>query len=394
MSTPQARPLRVYLVAGEASGDLLGARLMAALRKRTPHITFDGVGGSKMKAQGLKSLFPFEQLSIFGIAEIILHIPRIFWLIAKTFRDIRHCQPDIVITIDSPGFNFRLAERLLADAATRSIPRVHYVAPTVWAYKPERAKWVARLYHHLLLLLPFEPPYFTAENLPCSFIGHPVAWEWKERGDGATFRARHGIPADQTILCLLPGSRKGELKRLLPIFARTSELLATKHLAIKPVIVAATAMESFIRNQCAHWKIPPLIVSEAEKKDAFAAASIGLAKSGTVALELPLAGVPTVVTYKVSSYTARALKKMLRIPYANLINILLNEEAIPEMLQDQCEPHALSAKLEALLSDPQVKSQQQEKVEKALAMLGVHEDRSPSEKAADIILGLIHPLSR
>jgi lipid-A-disaccharide synthase len=394
MTAADNKRLSVYLVAGEASGDLLGSRLMEAIRAKTPDVEFHGVGGSKMKAQGLSSLFPFEELSIFGIAEVILHIPRIFELIRETFEDIRSKQPDMVITIDSPGFTFRLAERLAEHKQTQTIKRVHYVAPTVWAYKPQRAKWVARIFHHMLLLLPFEPPYFEAENLPCTFVGHPVAWEWKQKGSGDRFRSNHHVSRDCPLLCMLPGSRKGELNRLLPIFEQTVLLLSKKIPGITPVIVAATAMEAHTRAMCKSWKITPIIVSESEKKDAFAASNIALAKSGTVALELPLAGVPTLVTYKVSAYTAWALKRMLKIKFANLINLLLDLEVIPEMLQDKCKPDLLAEKLHALYQDATIQHMQKTEVQKALAMLGMDDTKSPSEKAADVVLSLLQPPSR
>jgi lipid-A-disaccharide synthase len=379
----------IYVVAGEASGDLLGARLIESLKKKVP-IEAHGVGGARMKTAGVSSLFPYQDLSIIGMWEIIPHIPKIFKRLKDTFEDIRQKQPSVIITIDSPGFNFRLAERLKNHPETKHIKRIHYVAPTVWAYRPERAVHTASLFDHMFLLLPFEPPYFEEVGLPCTFIGHQVAWEWKQKGSRDAFINRHSIAADKAILCLLPGSRKGEITRLLPIFEQTVNLLHRKTPNLLPVIVAAAPMEMHLRTICQHWKISPLIVPEAtEKKDAFAASSVALAKSGTVALELALAGVPTVVTYKVSRYSAWALRRMVKVRFVNLVNLLLGKEVIPEMLQENCSADLLFEKLFDLLGCTHSKKQQLEQSQEAIQMLGVDDALSPSDKAADIVLGLM-----
>lgn len=376
----------LYIVAGEASGDLLGSRLMEALKSTHHEFQFSGIGGPKMQAQGLKSLFPYSELSLLGIIEVIRHIPRIFKRIHDTFEDIRLKQPSAVITIDAPGFTFRLAERLAKHPETRHIKRIHYVAPTVWAYKPQRVHWVKRIFNHLMVILPFEPPYFDAVEMPCSFVGHQIAWEWKQKGSAQAFLERHSLPADAPVLCLLPGSRMGELKRLMPIFEQTVTLLKSRITNITPCIIAAQSIESTIHEMCSKWRFSPLIIPEKEKKDAFAAAQFALAKSGTVALELPLAGVPTVVTYKVSRYSAWALRRMTKLKFVNLINILLNEEIIPEMIQEKCSPELLAVELLKLFESKSVQETQIRRAAEARDMLGINETHSPSERAAAVVL--------
>lgn len=192
--------LLVFLVAGEASGDILGARLMQALKRRRTDIRFAGVGGERMTAEGMDSLFPMQELSLFGLVEVLPHIPKLRRRLAETVEAVARQRPDVVVTIDSPGFNRRLARSL----KPLGIPLIHYVAPSVWAYRPGRAVKFSRLFDHLLALLPFEPPYFEKVGLDCTHVGHPAVEEAEERGDGAAFRAAHGIAADAPLLLALP----------------------------------------------------------------------------------------------------------------------------------------------------------------------------------------------
>src|SRR5690606_18985 len=205
---------RVFIVAGEPSGDALAAPLMRALRSRAPHISFFGVGGPLMTAEGLKSLFPMDELSVMGLFEVLPRLPRLLRRIDQTADAARRIAPDVFITVDAPDFSFRVARKLLGTA----FPKIHYVAPSVWAWRPGRAKKIAALYDHLLTLLPFEPPYFEAEGLPANFVGHSVVESGANLGDGAAFRARGGIGDSERLLMLLPGSRRGEVTRHLPIF--------------------------------------------------------------------------------------------------------------------------------------------------------------------------------
>ncbi len=393
LKQPEISPL-VYLVAGEPSGDLLGARLMAALKAKTNgKIRFAGVGGPRMEAEGLQSLFPFHELSIMGFVEILPSLPRILSRLRRTVKDIVKLQPRCVVTIDSPGFNFRIAKKLRKERYGKHLKLVHYVAPTVWAYKPERAAKISKLFDFLMVVLPFEPPYFERVGLPCNFVAHPIVEEWKlNPGNGPRFRAAHNIPPDMPILTLLPGSRRGEIERHLPIFAKTVQRLRADYPKMVTVVVSPSHLAEEMRDKFRriNWPMKIVLVSDdATKRDAFAASTIALAKSGTVTLELALAGAPMIVTYKTSRATARMLRQMLRVKYVCLLNLLLDRPLIPELLQEDCEPRKLTAAIEELLANSKARQHQVEGAQEAIALLrGIHPD-TPSEQAADIVLGMV-----
>ncbi len=374
----------IFLIAGEPSGDVLGGRLMAAL-KDIDDVRFAGVGGGRMADEGLSSLFPMSELSIMGLAEVLPHVPRLMWRINQTVAAIRECRPAAVVTIDSPGFNYRVAKRLKGQG----IPMIHYVAPTVWAWRPGRARATATLFDHLLALLPFEPPYFDAVGLPCTFVGHPVVESGAEKGNGKAFRERHGIAPDAVSICLLPGSRLGEIKRLLPVFRDTVILLRAVRPSLRISIPTVPALSEAVKAAVQTWEIePPVVIGENEKYDAFAASNVALAASGTVALELALAKIPTVIAYKINAATAWALRRLIKVRFVNLINIILGREAIPEMLQENCRPDRLADALERLLDDAMARNAQTSASEQALAQLGL-EGPSPSHRAAETVMSVV-----
>lgn len=376
----------LFLVAGEPSGDALGARLMAALKERTGGaIRFAGVGGEAMTAEGMASLFPMAELSIMGLTEVLPHLPRLARRLSQTVREARRLAPAAVVTIDSPGFNFRLAKRLHGAG----IPLIHYVAPSVWAWRPGRAREVARFLDRLLALLPFEPPYFEREGLACTFVGHPVVECGADRGDGPGFRARHGLAADVPLLCVLPGSRRGETARLLPIFAETVARLGDRHPGLTAVVPVIGAVGDAVAEAVAGWPVPAIVVRDkAEKYDAFATATAALAASGTVALELALAGTPTVIAYRVSPLTAWLARRLVRVSYACLVNLVLDRPVIPELLQDDCRPERLVAALDDLLGDRTARQTQAEAGRDALVRLG-YGGPSPGARAAAAVLEVI-----
>lgn len=383
-----ATPL-IYIIAGEQSGDLLGARLMQALQQRTQEkISFAGIGGEKMQAVGLQSLFPMQDIALFGFLEIVPHLPRLLMRIAWTVADILQKKPVCVVTIDSPGFNFRIAKRLRRRLGN-TITLIHYVAPTVWAYKPKRAKKIAALFDHLLVLLPFEPPYFEKEGLQTSFVGHPIL-EYQQKGDGPVFRKQHALHVDTPVLCMLPGSRRGEILRHMPIFMQTLGLLK-RDISNLAVIVAVPAhlgplVEDYIRPSGIHAAI---VTDEQEKKNAFAASNVALAKSGTVTLELALAGLPMVATYRVNPISAWLLRRMITLKYYNLINILLNKEVIPELMQEDATPKKLASALKTYFLNREKAWSQSQEAQAALAKLRSPDSHSPSNHAAKIVLALI-----
>ena len=379
-------PLRVYVIAGEASGDLLGGHLMAELRKQHQgEIAFHGVGGERMAAEGLTSLFPYHELSMLGVIEILPYLFNIAARINLTVEDIVAKKPDVIVTIDSPGFCARVVERLRKMEFQAKF--VHYVAPTVWAYKPERALRFKELFDHLLVLLPFEPPYFTDVGLPCTFVGHPVVAE-TQPGNGAAFRTKFEIAPDTPLFCILPGSRRGEVKRHLPIFARAIGILARQYPNLAITVAVPKHVMGFIApyfHDCPFRAV--ILANNQDKKDALAASNLAIVKSGTVALEVAMAGTPMIVTYRVHPLTAWYFRKKQNIKYVNLINILRNEEAIPELLQELCTPLMIASAGAALFSDALRQHQQTSDAKEALATL-VPPDGSPSQIAAKTILSL------
>jgi len=374
----------VYLVAGEPSGDALGGRLMASLGRRSgDRLRFAGIGGPAMRAEGLDSLFPMEELSLFGIAEILPHLPSLLRRLRETEADIRRRRPDMLVTIDSPGFCFTLARRL-ADAP---FPRVHYVAPTVWAWRPGRARKIARFLDHLLLLYPFEPPYFDAVGLANSVVGPPVL-EAETAGDGAGFRARHGIPDRVPLLCVLPGSRRSETDRLLPVFGETVGRLRATFPDLHVAVPAVPARADDIARAVAGWAAPTVLCAPDERWDAFAASRAALAASGTVTLELARAGLPMVVAYRVGLFTTLAALLMVRTKMIGLVNILLDRKAVPEMLLRDCRPKPLAREVARLLEDGPARRDQLS----AFAEIDAMFERigaPPSERAAEAILDVL-----
>lgn len=378
----------LYLIAGEPSGDLIGGRLMAALKERTQgRVRFAGIGGETMAQEGLQSLVPIGELAIMGVAEVLPRAGQILRRVRETVADIRRRNPDAVVTIDSSGFTWRVAERLRRGGAR--LPLIHYVAPMVWAWRGGRARRMARWYDHLLALLPFEPPYFTAVGLACSYVGHPVVESGAERGDGAGFRARHGIPAAAPVVVVLPGSRRGEVERLLPVFAAAVVALAQRFPGLSAVLPTTANVAPLVRGRVAGWPVPALVLDgAAEKYDAFAAGTVALAASGTVALELAMAGLPAVIAYRVNPLTAAFVRRAVTVRFAHLVNLVLDRAAVPELLQQDCTPGRLAAEAGRLIAEPEARQRQRADYRAALAVLG-YGGLSPSRRAAEAVLAVI-----
>ena len=379
----------VYIIAGEPSGDALGGRLMAALRERSAGaLSFAGIGGERMAEQGLKSLVPLHELAVMGVAEVLPRARLILRRVKETVAEIRRLKPAAVVTIDSSGFTWRVAQRLRQGGET-DLPLIHYVAPMVWAWRAGRARRMARWYDHLMVLLPFEPPYFAKAGLACSYVGHPVVESGAERGDGAGFRRRHGIAPEAPLLAVLPGSRRGEVGRLLPPFAGAVERLARRHPDLRLVVPVTETAAAQVAADVAGWAAPAVVVrGEREKYDAFAASNAAMAASGTVALELALAGVPALVAYRLNPLTHWLLRRIVKVDYIHLLNLILGREVVPELIQGDCEPERLAATVESLLGDETRARAQIGACREALRQLGLG-DLSPSRRAADIVLSII-----
>ncbi|HIJ64289.1 MAG TPA: lipid-A-disaccharide synthase [Rhodospirillaceae bacterium] len=375
----------IYLIAGEPSGDLLAARLMAALREAGGEdIRFAGIGGEAMREQGLDSLFPQADLAVMGLAEVVPSIPRILGRLKQTLADIRRCRPDVVLTVDSWGFTGRVAKQLKAEG--HPALRIHYVAPMVWAWKAKRVHQLAARLDLLLCLLPNEPEWFHKAGLAAEHVGHAVLESGAGDGDGAAFRARHGIAAGAPLLCLLPGSRRSETSRLLPVFGEVAGLLAARHPDLRLVLPTVETVAAEVAAAAAGWAVPALVVhGRQERYDAFAASRAALAASGTVALELALAGLPMIITYRVTPVTAWLLRRLVKVKWACLLNLLLDRQVVPEFLQERCRAATLAAAVAEVMDDETVRRTQRDGLGEALACLG-QGAQSPSRRAAGLIL--------
>lgn len=381
---PTKGPL-VFVVAGEPSADLIGARFMREMKARAP-VRFAGVGGPRMIAEGLEPLYPMSDLSVMGFIEIVPHIPRLLRRIRQTVRAVRARKPDIVVTIDAPDFNLRVMRRLKGAG----IPLVHYVGPTVWAYRPGRAAKIARYLDHVLLLFPFEPPYYDAVGLGATFVGHPLVEEGIERADGRAFRARHEIPADGLVLMVLPGSRGGEIARHLPVFAETLARLDQRVPGLTLVVPSVAAHAESIFKAAERWPQRVITVEgNAEKYAAMAASDAAIVASGTATLELAIAAVPMVVCYKANPLTMAIARRVVRVPHIAMANIVAGERVAPEFIQDRCNALVLSEALGELLADRPARERQSRLFREAARNVGLG-GVPPSERAAKAVTDILN----
>lgn len=381
----RARPL-VFLIAGEPSGDLLGARLMAAMKaERGGALDFAGLGGPLMEAEGLESLFDVTELALMGLVEVVGHIPRILRRIRETEAAIRAAAPDLLVTIDSPGFSLRVARRLKGAG----FPLVHYVAPSVWAWKPGRARKIAGYLDHLLCLLPFEPPYFERHGLAATFVGHPVVESAQQPTDAGGLRSALGLAPGQPLLTVLPGSRRGEVERLTPVFGEVLARLAPATPGLAVVVPTVPGVRALVSERTAAWPLPVhLVEGEQRRRDAFAASRAGLAASGTVTLEMAVAGLPGVVAYRVNPLTAAIVRRMLKVEWASMASLVMGRLVQPECLQENCTPEKILAALAPLMEDGPERRRVIEDGLEAGRRLGLGGE-PPSLRAARTVLGLL-----
>jgi len=374
----------IYIIAGEPSGDILGAKLIKALKQLTnQNINFAGVGGLEMEKTGLISLFPIDELSVMGITEIVPRLPRLLKRIKQTVDDIFKIRPNILITIDSPDFTLRIARNVKKMA----IPLIHYVAPSVWAWRPKRAIKMGKFVDHVLTLLPFEPPYFTNVGLNATFVGHPVIESAAMNVNPKSFRINHGISDTKKVIVLLPGSRIGEVNKHIKIFSETLDLIKSKIKNFHIVCIVNEQTANIVVQSALNWPFPYTITSNPRIKfDAMASGNIALAASGTVALELACVGTPSVITYKINFFSAWIGKLLIKVKYVNLINLILEREAIPEYLQEKCNSKSLSLMLIKLVRSPNLLLQQKKDYLSAIETLKIKNGDIPSISAAKIIL--------
>jgi lipid-A-disaccharide synthase len=377
--------VKVFLVAGEASGDRLGGALMAGLRALSAP-RFAGVGGEMMQAQGMQSLFPMEDLSVMGLAEVLpryLHLRR---RLRETVDAVLEAAPDVLITIDSPDFGLRVARQV--RRANPAIRTVHYVAPSVWAWRAGRAVRMARHVDQVLALLPFEPPLMEAAGMECDFVGHPVVAEpHPDPADVAAFRARHGI-GDAPLLLVLPGSRRGEVTRLAPVFGAALARVLAARPGMRLVLPTTAAMAPLVRDAVADWPARPLILSPddpghaAEKARAFHAADLALAASGTVSLELAHARTPMVIAYDMAPLSRAILSRLIRVDTLTLVNLVSETRTVPEFIGHACRAKAIAP---ALLQVMEAPGAQEAAMEATMQRLG-EGGEAPGLRAARAVL--------
>lgn len=383
-------PLTVFLVAGEHSGDALGAKLMAALKTRLSRgVRFAGVGGADMAREGLTSLFPIEDVAVMGPLNILPALPRIVKRVYQTVDAALTAKPDIVVIIDSPEFTHPVAKRIRKRAP--DIPIVDYVSPSVWAWRPGRAKKMRGYVDEVLALLPFEPEaHARLGGPPCVYVGHPLIEHLDKiaGADAAGLARRFGLEAGKPVLLVLPGSRKSEVERLIDVFGETAELLTDRHPGLAVVIPVVPHVRDLIRQRTLSWRFKPILIeNDSEKFAAMRLATAALAASGTVTLELALAATPMVVSYRVDRVMLM-FRSMLKTPTIVLANLVLGERAFPELLQEAGTAEALAAALDPLIAGGPERDRQLTALRRLPERMRLASG-TPSEAAADAVLRVL-----
>lgn len=381
VSHANTKPLCVALVAGEASGDILGAGLMATLKRKHPNIQFIGVGGSRMEAEGLVSMFPMERLSVMGLVEVL---GRIFELIkrrSKLIKDIIELKPDVFIGIDAPDFNLGLELKL----RKAGIKTIHYVSPSVWAWKQKRIFKIKEACDLVLTLFPFELDIYQKHDVPACFVGHPLADTIPLELDKEAAKKQLGFPVTTPVVALMPGSRGGEVTRLAPVFLETANRVFAEYPDVHFVIPCANSkrreqLEALLKD----YENLPITLLDGQSQTALAACEVVLIASGTATLEALLCERPMVVAYKLASLTYAIAKRVVKVPYVSLPNILAGHCLVPELLQDEATPDKLFAALQPLIEGNN--KEQVEKFKSFHLMLR----QNASERAADALLKLVN----
>ena len=375
---------KVFLIATEESGDRLGAALMKILRQRLGGaVRFEGVGGRAMAREGLDSLFPIEELSIIGLAAVAKQLPKILRLIRQTAAAATEAAPDILVIIDSPDFTHRVARRVRARDAR--IPIVDYVSPSVWAWRPGRARAMRTYVDHVLALLPFEPEaYRKLHGPPCSYVGHPLTEQLTSLRPNVDEAKRRDAPPP--VLLVLPGSRRSEIRHHIAVFGEVLGRLQEQGMAFEPVLPTMPHLQEAVAEGVKAWPVQPrVVIGEQEKRAAFRIAHAALAKSGTVTLELALAGVPMVTAYRTGAMEAWILRRAIKVNSVILANLVIGENVVPEFLQEDCTPEKLAAALRDLLGDSELRRKQVEAFAKIDTIMSTG-NAPPSVRAADIVL--------
>jgi len=383
---------KIFLIATEESGDRLGAHLMKVLRQRLGDaVRFEGVGGLSMAREGLKSMFPIEELSIIGFSAVVKQLPKVLRLIRQTAAAVLRAGPDILVIIDSPDFTHRVARRVRARNAT--IPIVDYVSPSVWAWRSSRARAMRIYVDHVLALLPFEPEaYRRLHGPPCTYVGHPLIEQLGSLRPGAEEQARrNGAPP---VLVVLPGSRRSEIRHHMTVFGDALERLQAQGKAFELILPTMPHLLELVREGVKTWKVAPqIVVGEQEKRAAFRIASAALAKSGTVTLELALAGVPMIAAYRAGAIEAWFVLRAITVQSVILANLVVGENVVPEFIQDACTADNLAGALGEVLSDSPMRQRQLAAFARIDDIMSTG-NQSPSVRAADIVLATLRKSRR
>ncbi|MEQ3626353.1 MAG: lipid-A-disaccharide synthase [Celeribacter sp.] len=377
----------LFVIAGEPSGDRLGGALMLGINEIAPGTRWSGIGGPEMTARGLLSLFPMEELSVMGLAEVLPRYRQLMRRINETARAVIDSGAEALITIDSPDFCLRVARRV--KAVKPDLKVIHYVAPTVWAWRPGRARKMADCVDHVLALFPFEPPFMEAAGMGCDFVGHPVVAEPQASGDEvAAFRATHGLSADAPLILALPGSRMGEVGRLCPVFGDALVRVVAQHPDARVVVPTVGAVAQTVTDLTRDWPGAPILLepgAKQAKRAAFAAADVALAASGTVSLELAAARTPMVIGYDMAWLSRQIIGRLLKVKTVTLVNLVSDTRAVPEFIGDACRPEALADALLDTLSHP---GRQLDAMQVTMERLGKGGER-PGLRAARAVLDVV-----
>lgn len=375
------------MIAGEASGDVLGASLMRGLKEQGlgPE-DMSGIGGKDMAAEGLESLIPMDELCVMGVWEVAGHLPRLLRLINGIVEEIERRKPDVVVTIDLPDFNFEVAKRLKKRGRYRG-KIVHYVAPSVWAWRPGRAKQVAQYLDGMMCLFPFEPDYFKPHGLRAEYVGHPLVEIDKSGLEPQRFRASRQIEQERLCVGAFFGSRERELKAHAGVILDTLDVLREQHPELEVIVPTLPQVEYEVLRLVDRLGGSVHVVTEQDQKwNAFAACDVAVAVSGTVGLELAYIGVPHVIGYKAHPLTAFVVKRMAQVRNVHLANILLKEDVVPEFLQGQCNPNNLVRAMMRLIRYPEEREKQLSSFKKLENMLKLDSGQTPSKRAASFVL--------
>ena len=389
-----SRSPRIFVVAGEPSGDRLGGALMEGLLHLDPATLFRGIGGAEMTGRGLPSLFPMSELSLMGIWEVLPQYRALKRRIAQTAQAVLDWKPDALVTIDSPDFGLRVAR--IVRAANPAIRTIHYVAPSVWAWRPGRAAKMAEVIDHVLAILPFEPPLMRAAGMTCDFVGHPVVSEPRATpAEAAAFRERNGIAADAPLVLCLPGSRRGEVTRLGPRFDEALIRLRDRIPELRVALPTVPGVSALVAGMTRRWPTAPVLVEDAAgKRAAFAAADLALAASGTVSLELAANRVPMVIGYDMAPVSRALIGWMLRTDTVTLVNLVSETRAVPEYLGRNCQPRPLARALDDLLENEVARAEQVAAMDLTMDRLG-RGGEAPGLRAARSVMAAIRaPRSR